>query len=119
MKRTYITSLNLDEQLAKKAKKELTLGYLNLEDGMFEQAKLNFELALEFDKTCADAFWGLMLVKFQLKDEDELYANPIKYKSAIYLPECQKALDYAQENQRKVFTNILDRIFKINEGDNY
>lgn len=119
MKRTYQTSGMLPESEVEKTLKELRLGYLNLSDGMFEQAKMNFLLALQFDSHCADAYWGLMLVKFQLTNEDELYLNPVTYKSAVYLPECQNALNFAEKTQRKQFDALLERIYKINEGDNY
>ena len=119
MKRTYQTSSNLPESEKVKVKNELKLGYLNLADGMFEQAKLNFDLALQYDDKCADAWWGLMLVKFQLKNEDELYSNPMTYKMAIYLPECEKALEVADENQKKIYEGLLERIRTINLGDNY
>lgn len=39
MKRTYQTSKDLPESEVVKVLKELKLGYLNLSDGMFEQAK--------------------------------------------------------------------------------
>ncbi len=119
MKRQYKTSAELPESEVAKTIRELKLGYLNLSDGMFEQAETNFLLVLQYDSKCADAYWGLMLVKFQLTNEDELYSNPVMYKSAIYLPECDKALTFAEDNQRKQFESILERIYKINEGDNY
>lgn len=119
MKRTYQTSADLPESEQVKTLNELKLGYLNLSDGMFEQAKVNFLLALQYDSKCADAYWGLMLVKFQIKNEDELYSNPNTYKSTVYLPEYEKAIEYAEENQRKKYEDLLDRIYKINEGDNY
>lgn len=119
MKRTYKTSVDLAESEIPKTIKELKLGYLNLSDGMFEQAKMNFLLALQYDSKCADAYWGLMLVKFQLRNEDELYSNPVVYKSAVYLPECEKALQFASETQKKQYGDLLERIVKINEGDNY
>lgn len=119
MKRTYQTSKDLPADLQEKTLKELTLGYLNLKDECFDEAKLNFDLALAYDPKCADAFWGQMLVKFQLDDEDKLYQEPVLYKSAIFLPECENALKFAETNQKKTFENILERIHKINEGDNY
>ncbi len=119
MKRTYQTSVDLPESEHKKTLDELKLGYLNLSDGMFEQAKLNFLLALQYDSKCADAYWGLMLCKFQIKNEDELYSDPVTYKSVLYLPECEKALEFAEENQRKQFDGLLERIYQVNEGDNY
>ncbi len=119
MKRTYHASANATAEMAEKIEKELKLGYINLEDGCFEQAKLNFLLVLEWDKDCADAYWGLMLEKFQLKDEDELFTNPAAYKSAIYLPECEKALALADKSTLKQYKWMLDKIYQINEGDKY
>lgn len=119
MKRVYQTSERLPESEKIKTLNELKLGYLNLKDEMFDQAKINFLLSLQYDSRCADAYWGLMLVKFQIKDEDELASNPILYKSAIYLPECQKALDFANDDQKKIYESLLEHIYKVNEGDNY
>lgn len=119
MKRSYQVSIDLPESEVPKTLQELKLGYLNLRDGMFEQAKMSFLLVLQYDSKNADAYWGLMLVKFQLENEDELYHNPVTYKSAIYLPECEKALQFAEDNQKKVYLDLLERIYKINEGDNY
>lgn len=119
MKRRYQTSPDLNPEDKTKTMKELNLGYLNLSDEMFEQAKTNFLLALQYDSKCADAYWGLMLVKFQLGNEDELYSNPVKYKSAIFLPECQSALQFADDNQRAKYEDLLERIDKINSGENY
>lgn len=119
MKRTYHASQNVNEETAQRVERELKLGYINLEDGCFEQAKMNFTVALEWDKDCADAYWGLMLEKFQLKDEDELFTDPLAYKSAIYLPECQKALELADKNTANQYKWMLDKIYQINEGDKY
>jgi len=119
MKRTYQVSNDLREDVKERALKELKLGYLNLSEKMFDQAKINFLLTLQYDSKCADAYWGLMLEKFQLGNEDELYSNPVKYKEAIYLPECEQALQFAEKNQLKRFKNLLERIYAVNEGDNY
>lgn len=119
MKRTYQLSSNLSKEVEEKARKELELGYLNLSDEFFEQAKTNFLLTLQYDEKCADAYWGLMLVKFSLSNEDELYQNPVKFKSALYLPECEKALELADEDLKNKYLSLLERIQKINEGDNY
>lgn len=119
MLRSYQVSSDLPEELKKKTLKEVNLGYLNLSDGMFEQAKLNFLLALQYDNKCADAFWGLMLVKFQLKSEDELYSNPVEFRNAIFLPECEKALEFSNDEQKNKYNDLLERIRAINEGDNY
>ena len=119
MKRTYHASRKVSGERAQKVEKELKLGYINLEDGCFEQAKMNFLLVLEWDKDCADAYWGLMLEKFQLTNEDELFTNPVAYKSAIFLPECEKALALADKNTLNSFKSMLDKIYQINEGDKY
>jgi len=119
MKRTYQPSQGLSEELAEKVSKELKLGYLNLSDKFFEQAKINFLLALHLDDKCADAYWGLMLVKFGLESEDFLYSEPVKYKSVLLLPECQKALELADETLRKKYDDLLERINKIQEGESY
>ena len=47
MKRSYQTSPDLNPEDKTKTMKELNLGYLNLSDEMFEQAKTNFLLALQ------------------------------------------------------------------------
>lgn len=119
MKRTYQASNNLSDDLKSKVEKELKLGYLNLEDGCFDQAKLNFDVAIGFDEKCADAFWGLMLVKFQIENEDALDQNPVKFKEVLFLPECQKALEFAEKTQKKKFESLLQRIRQINDGENY
>jgi hypothetical protein len=119
MKRVYQVSKGLAKNEETKALKELKLGYLNLSDGMFSQAKINFLLVLQYDSKCADAYWGLMLQKFQLKNEDDLYSNPVQYKSAITLPECESALNFADETQKAVYQNLLEEIYKVNEGDKY
>lgn len=119
MMRSYEPSQNLSKELEEKVKKELQLGFLNLRENFFDQAEINFRLALEFDKTCPDAFWGLMLVKLQLENEDRLYSNPMQFKDALKMEECQKALKFANQNLRNKYDDLLERIFKINEGDNY
>lgn len=119
MLRTYETSTNLSQELKEKVEKELKLGFLNLEDGFFPQAEMNFMVALEFDQTCPDAFWGLCLVRLQVKNEDELFSNPMQYKDVLKMEECQKALENANETLKKKYENLLERIYKINEGENY
>lgn len=119
MKRSLYTSETLNEEEKQQVLNELKLGYLNLEDELFEQAKLNFDLVLQIDKTNADAYWGLMLVKFQLKSEELLHLNAMAYKSAVYLPEYQKAMQYALKIQKETFENTMKRINQINAGDNY
>lgn len=119
MKRTYECSADLSEELKEKVSKELNLGFLNLSDGFFPQAEMNFKVALEFDKTCPDAFWGLCLVGLKLENEDELYSNPVKYKDVLKMEECHKALENASEDLRNKYESLLERIYKINEGENY
>lgn len=119
MKRVYESSAGLSQERKEKVDKELFLGFLNLSDGFFAQAEMNFKLALEFDKTCPDAFWGLCLANFRIKNEEELYSNPVQYKNVLKTEECQKALECANETLKKKYENLLERIYKINEGENY
>ena len=119
MKRTHQPSQDLPKEIFDRAVKELKLGYLNLQDGFFQQAKMNFLLSLEYDPKCADAFWGLMLVKLEMQNEDDLMSKPMQFKKAQFMEECQKALEYADEVSKKQYENLLERIIKINEGDNY
>ncbi len=119
MKRSLFVSDNLSSVDEKRVLNELKLGYLNLEDEMFEQAKLNFQLVLQIDKKNADAYWGLMLVKFQLTSEELLFSDAATYKSAIYLPEYLKAMEFAQDRQSKIYEGLMQRIYEINQGDNY
>ena len=119
MKRSLFVSENLDEESRSRVLNELKLGYLNLQDEMFKQAKLNFDIALQIDNTCAEAYWGLMLVKFQLKSEELLFTEAVQNKSVIFLPEYAKALEYANETQKKIYENLLERIRDINQGDLY
>lgn len=118
MKRIYEASDSLSEEDKLKVEKELRLGYLNLGELFFDQAKLNFTLALEYDNTCADAYWGLMLCKYQAKSEDLLFENPVVYKDVVMLPEYEKAMMYASEEKRKLFDQILERIYAIVKGEN-
>lgn len=119
MKRQYEASASISPEDEGKVIRELKLGYLNIADGAFEQAKINFMLALQYDSKCADAYWGLMLVKFQITNEDLLETEPLTYKVALALPECQNALQFASDKQLAQYKNLLERIEKINEGDNY
>lgn len=119
MKRTYETSAGLSKELQERVDKELKLGFLNLSDGFFAQAEMNFKLALEFDKTCPDAFWGICLANLKIKNEEELYSSPVQYKDVLKMEECQKALECANETLKKRYENLLERIYKINEGENY
>lgn len=119
MKRRYVASENLDAETKARVEKELILGYLNLSEGFFDQAQTNFEVALKIDEKCADAWWGMMLSKFQISNENSLYDEPVKYKSVLLLTECQKALECANDAQKNIYADLLERINKINEGDNY
>lgn len=115
--RNYRASDGLAEEEKQKVVKELRLGYINLSEQLFEQAKVNFMLALQYDSACADAYWGLMLEKFQVRSEHELYDNPVTYKEAVYLPEYQNAMAFADEDQKKYYNEILERIYAINQGE--
>lgn len=113
MRRTLLCSVSCIEPTRTKVLKELTLGYLNLEDGMFGQAMLNFKLALQYDKTCADAFWGIVLAKCQIKSEDTLFTEAEKFTHIVQLPEFENAIKFAQETQKKQYENLVEPIRKI------
>ncbi len=119
MKRTFQASKGVLPEVEKRVLQELKLGYLNLSDGFFPQAEVNFKLALQLDKACADAFWGLMLVQFECKNEDELYSNPVAYKGVLDVEQCKLALESADKSLRKKYLDLLERIYKIREGENY
>ncbi len=119
MKRSYQISSNLDEEDRVSVEKQLQLGYLNLSEGFFEQAKMNFTIAVNIDQKCADAYWGLMLTKLGIKNEDELYSNPLQNKDATKLEECKKAMEFADENTKKIYQQLLEQIDKVNEGEGY
>lgn len=119
MKRTLQLSSSCDEKLKSSLLKELTLGYLNLGDEMFDQAQLNFKIVKKLDEKCADAYWGLMLAKCQISSEEKLYTEAAKYKDVVLLQEYQKALEFAQDAQKKQFENLLEQIRKINSGEEY
>lgn len=119
MKRTYQTSNKISSEDEIKTTKQLKLGYLNLSENFFEQAEMNFKIALELDGFCADAYWGLMLAKLKVKNEDELYSNPLQNKDATKMMECKKALEFADENTRKIYLQLLEQINKVNQGENY
>lgn len=119
MKRSYVASEKLSGEEKLKVEKELELGYMNLSELLFDQARINFLLALQYDSSCADAYWGLILVKFQLKSEDELFENPLVYKDVVFLKEYERAMQFANENQKNIYNQILERIYAVNEGDKY
>lgn len=117
MKRRYEASDSLSDEEKLRVEKELRLGYLNLTEMFFEQARLNFSLALQYDSSCADAYWGLMLCKYQAKSEDLLFENPVVYKDVVLLPEYEKAMHYASNEKRKIYEQILERIYAIVQGE--
>ncbi len=119
MLRQLFVSKDLDEQLSMKLQKELKLGYINLQDQMWEQAKLCFNLILQADEKCADAYWGIMLANLELSNENDLSSDPLKFKDVLQMPELRKALQNANQSQTKIYTDILENIIKINVGDNY
>ena len=119
MKRSYQCSQGLKEEEIIATQNELNLGYLNLQDEMFEQAKQNFQLALSIDRNCADAYWGLMLERFKIKNEDDLFSCPTKYKNALNTKECQRACECANDEQKEIYKSLLERIAKIEDGENY
>ena len=99
--------------------KELKLGYLNLAGGLFGLAQTNFDMVILSDPENADAFWGLILCKCQIRNEQALKHNATLYKNIVYLKEYENALNYADETQKAIFENLTSEIKKINEGDNY
>ena len=117
--RVYSASEDLDENEKQKVLKELKLGYMNLSEEMFDQAKMNFMLALQYDSKCSDAYWGLMLEKCQIRSENDLFINPVKYKEVVFLNEYQHAMEFASDFQKKYYGELLERIYAINEGENY
>lgn len=119
MMRSFFSSEGLSPEDKKRVENELLLGFLNLEDEMFELANLNFELVLQIDPQNADAYWGLMLAKFQIRSEELLFTNAVTYKSVVYLPEFDKAMQFALPTQKKIYEGLLKRIYEINDGDNY
>ncbi len=119
MKRSHLPSASLSANDVERVQKELTLGFLNLSEGFFSQAQMNFEIVLQIDKACADAHWGLMLAKFQIKNEDELSTNPVQFKEVTDSLECKNALELADENLKNIYFSLLENINKINEGENY
>lgn len=119
MLRTYKFSKNLEEDKQTAVSKELQLGYLNLSDGFFDEAKANFVVALSLDPKCPDAFWGMMLSKSGIKNEDWLIDEAMKYSNIIYLPECKQAIENADDDLKKIYKQLLEEIYKIKEGDKY
>lgn len=116
--RVYYASEGISEEDRTKVVKELKLGYMNLSEELFEQAKMDFMLALQYDSKCSDAYWGLMLEKCQIRDEGELFSNPIKYKEVVFLNEYQHAMEFANETQKKYYEELLERIYAVNQGEN-
>lgn len=119
MKRQYQGSQNLSEEKKVRVDKELKLGFLNLSEGFFEQAKMNFELALQFDPNAPDGFWGLMLAKLGATNEDDLNEYPMKFKDAVNMQECQSAQENASEDLKKIYQSLLENVMKVSNGENY
>ena len=111
--RLYQASKSAPEDRKLQVLKEIRLGYLNLSEGMFEQARLNFLLALQYDSKCADAYWGLMLYKLKIKNEEELLQDPPKYKDVMKMQECQNAFTFGDDTQKKIYEGFLEEINKI------
>lgn len=99
--------------------KELRLGYLNLSEGMFEQARINFLLALQYDSKCADAYWGLMLYKLKIKEEGELLKNPKAFKEVLKMSECQNAFTFGDDGQKKVYEDLLEGVNRVVMGGEF
>ena len=119
MKRKYQASQEIVGEEQEKVLREVELGYLNLSEHLFEQAQMNFLLALQYDSKCSDAYWGLMLEKYKIANEEDLYQNPVKYKEVVYLNEYENAIAFASEAQKNAYNQLLERIYAINEGEKY
>lgn len=117
MKREY--KVSKDCHNPESTLKELKLGYINLSDGLFDLAQMNFDMVIHSDPYCADAFWGLILCKYQIRNEDVLLTNATAYKDLVYLKEYENAMLYADENQKANFESLLTEIKKINTGNDY
>lgn len=117
--RHYQASKSLSEEDQAKVLKELRLGYLNLSEGMFEQARLNFSLALQYDSKCADAYWGLMLFKLHITDEGQLLKDPVAYKDVMKMQECQNAFTFGDDGQKKIYEDLLEGVNAIVTAGNY
>lgn len=111
--------LKVSEGVGENTLKELKLGYINLADGFFDLAQTNFDLVILSDPKCADAFWGLMLCKCHIRNEDVLLTNATLYKNVVFLKEYQNALVYADDDQKMIYNNLLSEIMKINSGEGY
>lgn len=116
MKRHFECSQNLSEDVKIKVEKELELGFLNLSEKFFEQAKMNFEVAKNIDKKCPDAFWGLMLVKVKAENEDFLYREPEKFRKVLKFRELKLAREFASENLRKKYDDLLQNIYLLEKN---
>lgn len=119
MSRHYQASKSLSEEDQAKVLKELRLGFLNLSESMFEQARLNFSLALQYDSKCADAYWGLMLYKLRIADEGQLLKAPLKFKDVLKMAECQNAFTFGDDIQKKIYEDLLEGVNAIVTADNY
>lgn len=117
--RFYQASKSVSPEQQSSVLKELRLGYLNLSEGMFEQARLNFLLALQYDSKCADAYWGLMLYKLKVKNEGELLKDPMAFKNVMSMPECQNAFTFGDDGQKKIYEDLLEGVNAIVTGENY
>ncbi len=111
--------LKVSDGVGENVLKELKLGYINLADGFFDLAQTNFDLVILADPKCADAFWGLMLGKCHIRNEDVLLTNATLYKNVVFLKEYQNALIYADDDQKAIYNNLLSEIIKINSGEEY
>ena len=117
MMRTLSVSVSAKDP--ENALRELKLGYINLEDGLFKNAEVDFDMVLLTDPECADAFWGLMLAKKKIRREEALKTNAVLYKDIVKLKEYDKAMEFADETKKALYKNLLSEIHKLNDGDNY
>ena len=98
---------------------ELKLGYINLADGLFSLARVNFNMVIHADPTSADAYWGVMLAENEIPREEMLKTSPMQYKDVIKSNEYENAMEYADVEQKKIYLELASEVIKLNEAENY
>ena len=116
---TRTLSVSVSAKDPENALRELKLGYINLEDGLFKNAEVDFDMVLLLDPECADAFWGLMLAKKKIRREEALKTNAVLYKDIVKLKEYDKEMGFAEDTKKEHYKNLLGEIQKLNEDDKY
>ena len=92
---------------------------ISLRDGYFEKAKGYFNKALDINPRCAQAYWGLLLCKYQAKNDADLVDKTSGRISNIEnIPEYKNSLKYADKTQLNRFLSTRNSI-KRNEDAVY